>query len=51
VIIMGRVGIPGISNHVGPIKLFLSILLFSLKRVFSFAFFKLCIDDPDSLVI
>ncbi len=48
------VALPDISNNVGPVKLFLGTLLFSLKRVFlsfAFAFFLLCINDQGSLVI
>ena len=46
------VGLPDISNNVGPVKLFLKTLLpFRLKEFFSFAFFFFCIDNHGSLVI
>ena len=43
--------LPTISNSVGSVKLFLSVLLRSLPRVVLFGLFDLCIDDQGSLVI
>jgi len=47
--------LPGISNNVGPVKLFLNTLLsFHLKEFFSFVFFCFlfsCIDDHGSFAI
>jgi hypothetical protein len=43
--------LPDISNNVGSVKAFLSTLLHSLRRVSSFVFFDLCIDDHGSRVI
>src|SRR5271170_1244449 len=45
-----QVGLPDISNNVGPVKLFLSALLRSLRRVVFVVSFDLCFDDHGSLV-
>jgi len=50
-----QVGLPDISNNVGPVKHFLKTLLsFHLKEFFSFVLFRfllLRIDDHGSFVI
>jgi len=50
-----EVALPDISNHVGPVKLFLNTLLsFYLKEFFSFVFLSVLlfrIDDHGSLAI
>src|SRR5271170_1758053 len=46
-----QVGLPDISNNVGPVKLFLSALLRPLRRVVFVVSFDLCFDDHGSLVI
>ena len=45
------VGLSDISNNVGSVKYFLSVLLRSLRRVVFLVLFGLCIDDHGSLVI
>jgi hypothetical protein len=50
--LLGRLTrLPGISNNVGSVKLFLSALLDALRRVVLFVFFDFCIDDHGSFVI